>query len=260
MIRMKITLVGCGAMGGALYQAWQPFFDVNIIRKDNAPSDIAPLLEKDLQAYACQVLVFAVKPSVLPFVAPLYGPLCKRFQPTVVSVAAGGEIKKLSQYLGGYTHIIRAMPNLPVAIGQGVTGLYAPPPLSSPHKQHVETLFRKTGIYSWLDKEEQLDAITALCGSAPAYYYLIVEKMMHLACEAGFSKQQAQELAQHVFTGAASYLQASQRSAEDLRRSVTSPQGTTAAALDVLERNDALYTLLQEASNAAITRAKTLLQ
>ena len=158
---------------------------------------------------------------------------------------------------GGNARVVRAMPNTPALIGQGVAGLYATPAVSAAARAEVDALFAPTGATLWLDEENQLDAVTALSGSGPAYVFYFLEAMMQAATEMGLSPVQGRLLAQHTFAGATALARQSPLAPHELRAQVTSKGGTTFAAINSLERSEVKAAFVR-ALHAARTRAQEL--
>lgn len=181
----------------------------------------------------CDVCVLAVKPQQMrAAVAGLHDALAHSL---VVSVAAGIRAADLSRWLGGHRRIVRAMPNTPALIGRGVTGLAALPGLADADRDLAARLLSAVGVTVWVDDESRLDAVTAVSGSGPAYVFLLVEAMQASARALGLDEDQARTLTRHTVAGAAELALHSDEPASTLRERVTSPGGTTAAALAVLE-------------------------
>ena len=176
----------------------------------------------------------------------------------MLSIAAGTSIAALHKAWGRESLIIRAMPNTPGAIARGITALYAPPRMPSPLRERAAVLVAGLGETIWVGREELIDAVTAVSGSGPAYVFLFAECLARAAREQGFTAEIAGKLARATLTGAGALLDADPREPAALRQDVTSPGGTTEAALRALMRNDALCKLLSEAVSAARVRAAEL--
>ncbi len=178
---------------------------------------------------AVDVIVLATKPQTLKdAIASLSGNLSGQ---TVLSICAGVRVAEISRWLGGYENIVRAMPNTPALIGQGISGLYAAPKVLSMARGHAETLMRATGTFAWFEDEKMLDAVTAVSGSGPAYVFYFIEALMQSAEDLGFTPSQARAFAYATFSGAVELAKRSEDPASVLRERVTSKGGTTAAAL-----------------------------
>lgn len=203
------------------------------------------------------VLVLAIKPQGLDISAPALDRLIGR-DTLVLSILAGKTMTDLRGCLPRARAVVRAMPNLPASIGRGATGACASSEVTPEQRAWADALFSAIGTLAWLDDEEGIDAVTAVSGSGPAYVFLLVEALEAAAVAAGLDAQTARRLARATVAGAGALLDASPEEAEALRRDVTSPGGTTAAALDVLMRQDGLTALMREAVAAAKRRAGEL--
>ncbi len=260
MKRAKFLLVGCGMMGGALKQGWERAkapFEVVVIEPTNSEylSDVTSLPG----AYTPDVIVFAVKPQTLPKILPSY----KHFSAKgclFLSIAAGVNLDHYHKILGEEAHIVRAMPNLPVTVGQGMAVLVTRSSLSEKQRTLGEAIFEVSGKATWLDKESLMDVVTAVSGSGPAYFFRMVECLAAAGIASGLSPEVAMFLARQTAIGAGAMLEQSADTAMDLRLRVTSPGGTTAAALSVFDENGSLAKLTLTAVRAAIHRGQELSQ
>ena len=203
------------------------------------------------------VWVVAVKPQVLPEVACSLAELAQRTRPLVISIAAGITSGQLDGWLGGRLPIVRAMPNTPAMLGAGATGLFANEVVSAAQRQLAEQLLGSTGVTVWVDDEAQMDAVTALSGSGPAYIFLLAEAMQAAGEQQGLSADAARALALQTIHGAARMLLESGESAAALRLRVTSPDGTTQAAIETFEAGG-FRRLVGEAIAAATRRSREL--
>lgn len=212
-----------------------------------------------LIAQQADVLVLAVKPQALKAVSlALREPLTGR-DPLVISIAAGIGTDALARWLGPSLPIVRAMPNTPALMGHGATGLFANAGVSEAQRQQAERLFNGVGIVRWLTDEAQLDLVTALSGSGPAYFFLFMEALTEGAQELGLDPGLARDLTLQTALGAAHMARDSGLGLDALRVRVTSPGGTTEQGLRVLER-EGLRRIAREALAAAQARAITLAQ
>lgn len=177
----------------------------------------------------------------------------------MISVAAGIREENLQTGLGGYVAIVRCMPNTPALIGAGATALYANSYVDAKQHQLAESILRAVGITLWLENENDMDAVTALSGSGPAYFFLVIEALQAAGEKLGLSSETARLLTLQTAFGAARMALESSHSAEKLRQQVTSPGGTTAAALNVLEK-EKLRDIFMHALEAACLRSKELAQ
>jgi pyrroline-5-carboxylate reductase len=184
---------------------------------------------------AVDVVVLAVKPQILTEVAKEIAPLINQ-QQLVVSIAAGITQASLGKWLGENIAIVRCMPNTPAMVLTGATALYANDRVSAEQRDLAETILRAVGIALWVDNEGDLDAVTAVSGSGPAYYFLLMEAMEKVAVELGLSEPTARLLVQQTALGAAKIALESPESPHELRLRVTSPGGTTQRAIETFER------------------------
>jgi pyrroline-5-carboxylate reductase len=200
------------------------------------------------------ILVLAVKPQHMQPVAEGAGLAIKDKKPVVVSIAAGIRVDALDRWLGGNFPIVRCMPNTPALVKTGATGLYASAQVDNSQKDQVESLLRAVGVTVWVENENELDAVTALSGSGPAYFFMMMEALEAAGIEAGLSQKTAQLLTQETALGAAKMALESSESAGVLRQRVTSPGGTTERAIGVMEEQG-LGDILQAAVLAAKERS-----
>jgi pyrroline-5-carboxylate reductase len=214
--------------------------------------DAAPRLSPD----DCDFVVLAVKPNqVAAALAPLKNDIAAL--PGLLSIAAGVRVNTLSKLLDGYTNIIRAMPNTPVMVGLGVTGLYPQPAATALLRQHVNQLLENVSVLLWLDDEAQIDVITATTGSGPAYFFYMMEKFQNAVIELGVTEDIARKMAMRLTTGAAEMARRETIPFAELRANVTSKGGTTAAAIACFDRYN-LQQAFDEALDAAYVRAKEI--
>ncbi|UYO53357.1 pyrroline-5-carboxylate reductase [Rhodopseudomonas palustris] len=260
-----VVLAGAGKMGGALLTGWlaQGLDGGDVVVIEPHPTDdIAALSARGvrLNASASDVgavstLVVAVKPQMF---AEAAAALRSYVGPStlVVSIMAGKPIAALSEQLGG--HVVRAMPNTPAAIGRGITVAVAASNVTPAQRGIADALLRATGGVEWVDDEALIDAVTAVSGSGPAYVFLLAEELARAGVEAGLPEALAMTLARATVAGSGELLQRSDLDAATLRKNVTSPGGTTAAALEVLMADDGFRPLLTRAVAAATKRSKEL--
>lgn len=260
-----VVLAGAGKMGGALLTGWlaQGLDGGDVVVIEPHPTDdIAALSARGvrLNASASDVgavstLVVAVKPQMFAEAAAVLrgyvGP-----STLVVSIMAGKPIAALSEQLGG--HVVRAMPNTPAAIGRGITVAVAAGNVTPAQRSIADALLRATGGVEWVDDEALIDAVTAVSGSGPAYVFLLAEELARAGVEAGLPEALAMTLARATVAGSGELLHRSDLDAATLRKNVTSPGGTTAAALEVLMADDGFRPLLTRAVAAATKRSKEL--
>lgn len=263
----SVALIGAGAMGGALLRGWLAAGVVDTQRSavfDPAtPEAIRTLCEKhglalnpDVNTVRADALVAAVKPQKAADALPSYASIAK--DAVVISVMAGKSIASVSKALGGAGKVARAMPNLPAAIGKGVVGLYAAQAAGA-ERAMIETLLRAAGDTVWVRSEREIDFVTALSGSGPAYFFLMTEALAEAGEALGLSKDAAARLARGTLVGAGALTESETRGPAEMRRAVTSPGGTTEAALKILDSEEqALRKLMKDAVAAAAKRAGEL--
>ena len=255
-------------MGGALLKGW-------IARKIGPVIVVEPKPSPELRKFAKQkkitlvaapsqvkakklsVCLVALKPQILKHEAPVLAQVAQGGA-LMISVAAGTHTDLLFQAWGKKARIIRAMPNTPGAIGQGITGLYAAPGATAADKRKAVQLLSALGETVWVAREDLIDSVTALSGSGPAYLFLMAEAMTEAGIAEGLPREQAEKLARATVAGAGALLAADKAPASQLREAVTSPGGTTAAALSVLMAKDGLTDLMIRAIHAARKRAEEL--
>ncbi|MGH8028357.1 MAG: pyrroline-5-carboxylate reductase, partial [Arenimonas sp.] len=196
--------------------------------------------------------VLAVKPQSLPEVCAQLAPLARTARPLVVSIAAGVSTAQLAHWLGDGLAIVRCMPNLPASIGAGATGLFANAHVAADAAARVESLLGALGTTAWIDDEAQMDAVTGVSGTGPAYLFLLAEAMQAAAVDEGLAPETARALIVQTLLGAARLLAESGEAPAELRRRVTSPGGTTEAAMAVFSAGG--FVPLVGAAIAAATR------
>jgi len=206
---------------------------------------------------AVDVVVLAVKPQVLHEVCDSIGAAVKAHRPLVMSVAAGIRIGDIDRWLGGDNAIVRTMPNTPALVKSGATALYGNDRVNGEQRELAEAVMRAVGLTLWLDEEAQMDAVTALSGSGPAYFFLIIELLQQSGIRLGLSEENARLLAVQTAFGAAKMALESTDDSTTLRARVTSPGGTTERALGILEEGG-IRTLFDKALEGARDRAGEL--
>ena len=203
------------------------------------------------------VWLFAVKPQVMRTVCESLAPLAQTERPLAVSVAAGITTRQLDHWLGGGLGVVRAMPNTPALLGAGATGLFANAAVDANGRSTAEQLLAATGPTTWIEDETRMDAVTALSGSGPAYVFLLAEAMIAAGEAEGLPRGAASALTLQTILGAARMLVESGEAPEELRKRVTSPNGTTQAALDSFE-HDGFRDIVARAVHAARLRGGEL--
>jgi pyrroline-5-carboxylate reductase len=210
-------------------------------------------------ARAADVVVLAVKPQALKGIATELAPVLAEHRPLVISIAAGVRTATLRAWLGDGPALVRAMPNTPAMIQAGASVLYAAPGLSAAQHDSAERILRAVGLVSWVDNEALMDAVTAVSGSGPAYYFLVMEAMEDAARDLGLPGETAHLLTLQTALGAARMAIESSDDPATLRRKVTSPGGTTERAIAVFEQQG-LRELFRQALAAAHARSVELSQ
>ncbi len=207
-------------------------------------------------AQTAQVVVLAVKPQIMQSVARALQTALTH-NPLVISIAAGIGVETLQGWLGPQVPIVRCMPNTPALVQSGASGLYATPLVSAPQRQLAETILGAVGCVCWLQSEDEIDVVTALSGSGPAYFFLVMEAMTCAGIDLGLNPQVARQLTLQTALGAARMALASDVDSAELRHRVTSPGGTTERAIAHLQ-NGGLETLFADAITAAYQRAREM--
>jgi pyrroline-5-carboxylate reductase len=264
-IKGTIVLAGAGKMGGAMLSGWlaqgldakrvgviepHPSDDITALAAKGIRLNPSP---KDFGDVA--TLVVALKPQMFREA----GTMLKGFAgpaTLVVSIMAGTTIASIAEVCGG--SVVRAMPNTPAAIGRGITVAVAANTVSTSQRAVADALLRATGSVEWVDDENLMDAVTAVSGSGPAYVFLLAEELARAGVEAGLPPDLATKLARETVAGSGELLRRSEASSATLRQNVTSPGGTTAAALEVLMGPEGMQSLLTRAIAAATKRSKEL--
>ena len=201
--------------------------------------------------------LLAVKPQVICAVCQTLAPRAQTAAPLVISIAAGITSVQLQRWLGGACAVVRAMPNTPALLGAGVTGLHANALVSPAQRELAERLLSSAGATVWVEDDALIDAVTAVSGSGPAYVFLLAEAMEAAALQHGLPTQAARTLVVQTILGAGRMLTEAGEAPAELRRRVTSPNGTTQAAIETFQ-SGGLETLTAQAINAAARRAREL--
>ena len=264
---MSILLIGAGRMGSALLKGWLKSGAKSIQVVEPKPSlELRKLAKaKKISLFAApsqvkgkpSVCVVAIKPQVLKGEAAALAGFAAGGS-LMLSIAAGTSVEALSKAWGKKARIIRAMPNTPGAIGAGITGLYAARGVTQADRKRAVALLSALGQTEWVVKEELIDSVTAVSGSGPAYLFLMAEALTEAGIAEGLPRAQAEKFARATVAGAGALLAADKSPASALREAVTSPGGTTAAALSVLMADDGLVALMKRAVRAARQRAEEL--
>lgn len=211
---------------------------------------------QDIVTHA-EILVLAVKPQVLAEVATELAAAAQKKKPLVISIVAGVRLADLDRWLGGGLAIVRSMPNTAALIGSGAAGLYANACVNEAMRNQAESILRAVGVTVWLNDESLMDVVTALSGSGPAYFFLIMEALEQASIESGLDAKQARLLTLETAYGAAKMALESHEEPSQLRQRVTSPGGTTEQAVKVLENGD-IRRLFSKAIKAAVNRSREI--
>jgi pyrroline-5-carboxylate reductase len=264
-IQGTIVLAGAGKMGGAMLTGWlAQGLDARrvVVIEPHPASEISALTAEGIRLNpppkeigAAATLVVALKPQTFREA----GAMLKSFAGSstlIVSIMAGVTLASIEAVCGG--SVVRAMPNTPAAIGRGITVAVAAKNVSAAQRAVADALLRATGSVEWVDDEKLMDAVTAVSGSGPAYIFLLAEELARAGVEAGLPQELATKLARETVAGSGELLHRSELSSATLRQNVTSPGGTTAAALEVLMGPDGMQSLLTRAVAAATRRSREL--
>ncbi len=265
-----LLLVGAGKMGGAMLQGWVQrglAADRVTVIDPHLPAEKASTLAEagaivaaepsEVRARDFAFVVLAVKPQIMAEALRQVAPLAAG-DSVIVSIAAGVRLATLQAAFADTQPVVRAMPNTPAEIGEAMTVAMANAHVAETQRQQVDALLAAVGRVAWIDEEGLIDAVTAVSGSGPAYVFLLAECLAEAGREAGLPADIADLLARQTIVGAGALLGESALPAAELRRNVTSPGGTTAAALDVLMADDGLKPLLARAVEKAKQRSIAL--
>jgi pyrroline-5-carboxylate reductase len=258
-----LLLIGAGRMGSAMFAGWaRQTLAPSILVDPATPAGLArpqdhvlPSLDRVPSSFHPEAAILAVKPQMLGEVAPALRAVMAG-NGMVVSILAGKTIADLGERLE--IPVIRAMPNTPAAIGQGITAACAGPGVTAAQRHLAETLLQAVGDVVWVEDEALIDPITAISGSGPAYVFLLAEIMEQAGIESGVPPALARQLARKTVFGAGALMNQSQDDAADLRRAVTSPKGATEKALEVLMAEDSWPRSVRAAMQAVIRRSREL--
>ncbi|AKM07483.1 pyrroline-5-carboxylate reductase family protein [Pelagerythrobacter marensis] len=257
----NILMIGCGKMGGALLEHWMSGGD-NFTIVDPALGQVpapAQLVADagELGENSYDVIVVAIKPQMIADIMPAHA---DRLAPGgyVLSIAAGCSAERISNAMNG-APVIRVMPNLPAAVGQGVSGICPAPGVGDDQRAHAEAMMARTGTAITVDSEDKLDRVTAVAGSGPGYVFEIARAYVAAAQDLGFSQEEARAMVLGTMAGTVAMAEADEDGdLETLRNSVTSKGGTTAAGLNALNGDETLTRLMRSTLQAAYDRAVEL--
>ncbi len=247
-------LVGCGIKPSLITVA-DPSSDAREQLAAKGLNTVDPMTDPKSAVIGADIVVLAVKPQMMKVVVGAFADVLDT--QLVISVAAGLSTDLLSNMLGGYSNIVRAMPNTPSMIQMGATGLYGTDNISAEQKQLATAVMEASGLVMWVDDEEHMHAVTAVSGSAPAYMFYFIESMVDGAVALGLDKEQASALAMQTMLGAAKMAMNSDDAPAELRRKVTSPNGTTQAAVESMQANE-IGRQISEAMQACYDRSQAL--
>lgn len=264
----ELLLVGCGKMGSALLGGWlerdvrpdhvsvvEPFDD-GALKKNFGVTVVKDVTSLD-DTYQPDVVIFAVKPQGMATIIPEYARFV-RAGTVFLSIAAGRPISFFEAHLGGDAAIVRSMPNTPAAVGRGITVACGNAHVSDDQQVACQALLEAVGEVAWVEDENLLDPVTAVSGSGPAYVFLLIETLAQAGVAAGLDPSLAEKLARATVSGSGELAHRSDETAATLRENVTSPGGTTAAALEVLMAPNGMRDLMARAVDAATKRSREL--
>ncbi|TVT34271.1 pyrroline-5-carboxylate reductase [Marinobacter vinifirmus] len=263
-----ISFIGAGNMASAIiggmldngYQAgniWVSAPDDSHLQALRDRFGVSVTTDNRYCAQQADMVVLAVKPQVMAEVCRDIAPVVQNTRPLMVSIAAGLGSDTLDSWLGGGLPLVRVMPNTPSLVGKGAAGLFANAAVTAEQKTMVQSVFESIGSALWVDDEEQLHGVTALSGSGPAYFFLMLEALEAAATEAGIAPETARELAIQTMAGAAEMAARSEHDPAQLKRNVMSPGGTTERAINTFE-DGGMRDLVQKAYNAAFERSQEM--
>ena len=247
-------LVSCGIKPSLITVA-DPSGDIREQLAAKGLNTVDPMADAKSAVIGADIVVLAVKPQMMKVVVGAFADALDN--QLVISVAAGLSTDLLSSMLGGYSNIVRAMPNTPSMIQMGATGLYGTDNISAEQKELATAVMEASGLVMWVDDEEHMHAVTAVSGSAPAYMFYFIESMVDGAVALGLDKEQASALAMQTMLGAAKMAMNSEDAPAELRRKVTSPNGTTQAAVESMQANE-IGRQIGEAMQACYDRSQAL--
>ncbi|WP_339882706.1 pyrroline-5-carboxylate reductase [Vreelandella maris] len=264
----KITFIGAGNMasaiiGGLIDSGVAPSTITATAPNDSELASIKQRLDintdtdNNAAVAEADVVVLAVKPQIMRTVCAALRDSVQRQRPLVISIAAGLDASTIDQWLGGQNAMVRCMPNTPSLVGYGASGLYANAKVSDEQRDVATQLMEAVGIVEWVEEEALLDAVTAVSGSAPAYFFLMFEAMEEAAVKLGLPAATARRLAIQTALGAATMAQQSDKDPATLKQNVMSPGGTTERAIQHMEEAQ-LRTTIADAMQACADRAQAM--
>lgn len=264
----RIAFIGAGNMAQAIIggliandypadQLWASDPSRDNLNRVSAAWNINTSFDNSTVITHADIVVLAVKPQIMNTVCTAINEAIQTHQPLVISIAAGITLNALQSWLSNDIAIVRCMPNTPALCQLGATGLFANTNVSSEQQQQTEHIMSSFGIAKWVETESLLDAVTAVSGSGPAYFFRIIELMQQIGVEQGLSPELSRALTLQTALGAARMAMDSDVDVTELRRRVTSPNGTTEAALTQLDAHG-IETMFRDALNAANDRSQSL--
>lgn len=263
-----ISFIGAGNMASAIIggmldsgfkasRIWASAPDDNHLQSIRKRFGISVTTDNRYCAQQADMVVLAVKPQAMANVCRDIAPIAQNTRPLMVSIAAGIGADTLNEWLGGDLPVVRVMPNTPSLVGKGAAGLFATSSVTSDQKNMVQSVFEGIGAAVWVDAEELLHGITALSGSGPAYFFLMLEALEAAATEAGVHPETARKMAIQTMAGAAEMAARSEHDPAQLKKNVMSPGGTTEQAINAFEAGG-MRDLVKTAYNAAYKRSEEM--
>ena len=267
-MKQTVGFIGAGniarsLMSGLINSQWQAD---QIMVSDPNTDQLARMTEKhpvmattnnNELAQNCSVVVLAVKPQIMRRVCEDLEATFDKKKPLILSVAAGIRVQDIDRWLGGHFPIVRVMPNTPALLGHGASGVYANDEVSEHQRQTADLILSAVGITRWVTSETDMDAVTAVSGTGPAYFFLLMEALENAATRLGLEPEVARELIAQTAIGSAYMMRDSGRPPGLLRENVTSPGGTTVAAMEVFKENKVIQ-VIEQAVVAAHDRARDM--
>ena len=266
----KLLIIGLGKMGGSLLEGLisekLPKIEISVI-EPNLNETNKDMVIKNTNHYSSidkinsfdfDIVIFAIKPQIVKEVCQQISLISSGKSFSIISILAGTKIKTFERFFNNYP-IIRTMPNLAASKGSSITALYGNNFINNDFKLLTENIFSKIGEYFWINSEDDIDIITAISGSGPAYYFYLTECLSSIAKEIGLKEIDTDKLAKIVAKGSSDLMMSSSKTANELKENVTSKGGTTEAAFEILEGSKKnFYNLLKSAIKNAVKRSKEL--
>ena len=261
----KILLVGCGHMGSALLSPWykktllnfsviDPYNYKNIKQKYSKKVSVFKTINEIYDINKFDIIIFAIKPQIAREVIEKFNSISKK-DILFISIIAGKKFSFFDKYLNSKQQIVRVMPNMPVFVKKGMSCLVSNKLTSAKNKKTSKELFDELGKTLWLKKESDLDKVTAISGSGPAYYFLFIEYLESIAKELGFTPLMARQLVYQTALGSIELLLQDKRSAQQLKKTIAIQGGTTEAAISVFEKKSQFKKIIRKAIKAAFNRS-----